>query len=95
MQKLVTETNPLIVLLNKSHVGNPRRMEIFELLQEFRQKPQLELSKIKEKNMVTALCWLQFNQIAIITHIQEMNGEPKKIYYGLTISKEQIPKWQY
>jgi len=86
------ETNPLTILLNKSHVGNTRRMEIYDLLQEFRHTPQLELGIIKEKKMVTALCWLQFNQIAIITHIQEVDGETKKIYYGLTINKEQIPK---
>jgi hypothetical protein len=87
------EINPIVQLLSKARMSNPRRLQIHELLQEFKHNPILELDTIKQKGLVTALCWLQFNQIAIITNILEQNGETEKIYYGLTVKNEDIPKY--
>lgn len=72
--------------INKKHLSNNRKNEIYELIEEFKNKKELERLYIYEKGLWTAMCWLQFNELASITHIQEPNGQPRKIYYGLTIT---------
>jgi len=79
----MNEQHPIIIAINKSKMTNNHRLQTFELLDEFEKSPQLELKYIKEKGLVTSLCWLQFNQLAIITHIEEPNGKAKRIYYAL------------
>lgn len=83
---IVTEKSPIKItdVLNKTRMSSSRKNEVYELLEEFKNKKQLERLYIYEKNLWTAMCWLQFNQLASITHIQEPNGQPRKIYYGLT-----------
>ena len=83
---------PIKERLQKQQISNNRKQQIYELLDYLKDLKTITLTKAKDNNWVTALCWLQYNSYIQIIEIREVNNK-NEITYKLSVDENEIPNW--